>query len=234
MTTLFSSAPSATPLAPVVEAHDLWKSFDNGRIPVIRGADLSVAPGEIVALWGSSGSGKSTLLHLLSGLDAPDSGTVSILGLDPALEENRLRLRRTGLGFVFQLHHLVPDLTVEENLRLPAVAAGAARDETTRRIGKLLNEIGLEERSEHRVQDLSGGERQRVAICRALVNRPRIVFADEPTGSLDEPTADGVFARFCHLAKKEGIAIILATHEKRFLAACHRVLRVQEGRAVVQ
>ncbi len=229
-----SMSGTVLPPRPVVEARDLWKSFDGGRIPVIRGADLAVAPGEIVALWGSSGSGKSTLLHLLSGLDTPDSGTVSILGLDPFREENRLRLRRTGLGFVFQLHHLVPDLTVEENLRLPAVAAGAAREETTRRIAELVGQVGLGERINHRVQDLSGGERQRVAICRALVNRPRIVFADEPTGSLDEATADAVFAGFCGLARQEGIAVVVATHEKRFLSACHRVVRVQEGRAVIQ
>jgi len=215
---------------PILTASGLWKSFDAGNIPVIQGIDMTVASGEIVALWGSSGSGKSTLLHLLSGLDAPDHGSVSIFGLDPSLEQNRLNLRRHHLGFIFQLHHLVPDLTVRENLRLPAVAAGQPNMETTERILHLAQEVGLQHRLDHRVQTLSGGERQRAAICRALINHPRIIFADEPTGSLDETTGSAVFDLFCRLVAQEKVSVVLATHERRFLTSCHRTIRVQNGK----
>ena len=145
----------------IINARGLWKSFDAGRIPVIRGVDLQIARGEIVALWGASGSGKSTLLHLLGGLDVPDRGSVSVLGLDVALEADRLRLRRQHTGFVFQLHNLIPDLTLEENLRIPAIAACRPEAEVRRRIDELAEVVGLTHRRRHRIQDLSGGERQR-------------------------------------------------------------------------
>lgn len=216
----------------VVDARDLWKSFDRGRIPVIEGVDVSVRPGELVALWGASGSGKSTLLHLLSGLDVPDRGTISILGLDATCEENRLQLRRHSVGFVFQLHNLIPDLSLEENLRIPAVAAHASESKTRERLEYLTNKVGLHHRLHHRVQDLSGGERQRTAICRALMNRPKLIFADEPTGSLDEETGAMVFELLRQLVREENVSILLATHERRFVEGCDRVLRVSKGKVV--
>ena len=217
------------PNDPIIEAKNLCKSFDNGQIPVICGVSLEVARGEVLALWGASGSGKSTLLHLLSGLDAPDSGSVSVLGMNVADEADRLRLRRHHVGFVFQLHNLIPDLTLEENLRIPAMATRRPAEEVNARIAELTQSVGLGHRLRHRIQDLSGGERQRTAICRALMNRPEVVFADEPTGSLDEATGAAVFELFKDLASREKVTVVLATHERRFVEACDRVLRVSQG-----
>jgi lipoprotein-releasing system ATP-binding protein len=214
----------------VVAVRGVTKSYDAGRITVLRDADLVVRAGELVALWGASGSGKSTLLHLIGGLDVPDRGELEVCGLDPRREADRLVLRRRHLGFVFQLHNLIPDLTVEENLRVPALAVGTSRAEAGARLRALAERVGLEHRLEHRIQDISGGERQRVAICRALMNTPRLLLADEPTGSLDETTGASVFALLQDLARKDGITVVLATHERRFAEACDRIVRVRDGR----
>jgi len=214
----------------LVRGRGLKKSYDGGRVPVLHGVDLDVRAGEVVALLGVSGSGKSTLLHLLGGLDLPDAGELSVCGLDPRDEAHRLELRRRHLGFVFQLHNLIPDLTVGENLRVPALAAGRPADQTAARVTELAGAVGIAHRLEHRIQDISGGERQRAAICRALMNYPRLVLADEPTGALDEATGDTVFALLRALAKERGIAVVLATHERRFAEQCDRVLRVRQGR----
>lgn len=214
----------------LAEAREVWKSYDSGRVEVLRGATMQVRAGELVALWGSSGSGKSTLLHLLGGLDVQDRGELRVCGLDPCAEARRLLLRRYWLGFVFQLHNLIPDLTVEENIRLPALALGATRGEMAARVRVLADRVGLGHRLGHRAQDLSGGERQRVAICRALMNSPRLLLADEPTGSLDEGTGDTVFALLKELARAERVAVLLCTHERRFAEACDRLLRVRAGR----
>ncbi len=228
-----NSTPSRNPHGRgelVAEAREVWKSYDAGRVEVLRGASLAVRAGELVALWGSSGSGKSTLLHLLGGLDVPDRGELRVCGLDPRGEHERLTLRRSALGFVFQLHNLIADLTVEENIRLPALAVGATREAMATRVAELAARVGLGHRLRHRAQDLSGGERQRVAICRALMNRPRLLLADEPTGSLDEQTGDTVFALLKELARAEKVAVILCTHERRFAEACDRLVRVRAGR----
>lgn len=214
----------------VASARDVTKTYDRGRITVLQGVSLDVRAGEVVALWGASGSGKSTLLHLLGGLDAPDSGTLAVCGLDPSREENRNRLRRESVGFVFQLHNLIPDLTVEENIRVPALAAGKGKAATAARVRVLVEQVGLAHRIGHRVQDLSGGERQRTAICRALMNAPRLLLADEPTGALDEQTGETIFALLKELAAREGVAVVLATHERRFAEACDRIVRVRGGK----
>jgi lipoprotein-releasing system ATP-binding protein len=215
---------------PLVTARDLRKTYDGGRVRVLDGVSLEVRAGEMVALWGASGSGKSTLLHLLGGLDVPDSGEITVCGLDPRREEHRLNLRRRHLGFVFQLHNLIPDLTVAENLRVPALASGAAGALTKQRIKELAEAVGIAHRLEHRIQDISGGERQRTAICRALMNSPRLLLADEPTGSLDEETGDTVFSLLRHLVQTRGIAVVLATHERRFAEQCDRLLKVRSGK----
>lgn len=220
---------SATNNPVVASARDVWKTYDRGRISVLQGVDLDVRAGEIVALWGPSGSGKSTLLHLLGGLDVPDRGELQVCGLDPRREPDRLTLRRQHLGFVFQLHNLIPDLTVAENLRIPALAARRERAATETRLAALAGHVGLSHRLGHRIQDLSGGERQRTALCRALMNSPRLLLADEPTGSLDETTGETVFHLLRTLAERDGIAVILATHERRFAEACHRLIRVRDG-----
>ena len=213
-----------------VRASHLAKSYDGGRLPVLHEVSLQVRPGEIVALWGASGSGKSTLLHLLGGLDVPDRGELSVCGLDPRNEVARLELRRRHLGFIFQLHNLIPDLTMEENIAVPALATGVPAAERRARIRTLAERLGLSHRLGHRIQDLSGGERQRTAICRALMNAPRLLLADEPTGSLDEETGASVFAMLKELAERDGIAVVIATHERRFAEACHRLVRMRNGR----
>jgi len=214
----------------LVRARDLRKAYDGGRVPVLDGVSLDVTAGEMVALWGASGSGKSTLLHLLGGLDVADAGELTVCGLDPRSEDHRLELRRRHLGFVFQLHNLIPDLTVAENLRVPALANGAAADLTRLRVQELAESVGIAHRLNHRIQDISGGERQRTAICRALMNSPRLLLADEPTGSLDEEAGDTVFGLLRHLVQTRGIAVVLATHERRFAGQCDRVLKVRSGR----
>jgi ABC-type lipoprotein export system ATPase subunit len=214
----------------LVTARDVWKSYDEGRVTVLQGVSLNIRAGEIVALWGASGSGKSTLLHLLGGLDLPDRGEMRVCGHDPRAEADRLELRRRHLGFVFQLHNLIPDLTVAENLRVPGLAINRPRAEVSARVQLLAEQVGIVHRLGHRIQDLSGGERQRVAICRALMNTPRLLLADEPTGSLDEVTGNLVFSLLKDMAEREGIAVVLATHERRFAEACHRQLHVRDGR----
>ena len=216
--------------AVVVRGRNLRKTYDAGRIRVLDDVSLEVRGGEMVALWGASGSGKSTLLHLLGGLDVPDAGDLVVCGLDPRDEDDRLQLRRRHLGFVFQLHNLIPDLTVEENLRVPALAAGMASDLTAARVRELAESVGIGHRLDHRIQDISGGERQRTAICRALMNSPQLLLADEPTGSLDEETGDTVFSLLRHLVRERGIAVVLATHERRYAEQCDRLLRVRQGR----
>lgn len=216
----------------LLEARDLRKSYPSGagRLEILSGLSLTVETGEMVAVTGASGSGKSTLLHLLGGLDTPDRGELRVCGLDPRVEPDRLALRRRHLGFVFQLHNLIPDLTVAENLRVPGLAAGRPAAETGARLRELAAEVGIGHRLGHRIQDLSGGERQRTALCRALMNRPQLLLADEPTGSLDEKTGDTVFGLLRTLAERDRIAVVLATHERRFAEACHRILRVRDGR----
>lgn len=216
---------------PVVVVREVTKAYESGKIPVLRGVSFTVRPGEMVALWGASGSGKSTLLHLLGGLDAPDTGTVRVCGLDAADERDRLRLRREFTGYVFQLHNLIPDLTLLENATLPLAASGRRSPADRARVRDLCEAIGLGHRLTHRMQDLSGGERQRTAIVRALANRPRVLLADEPTGALDEATGDAVFGMMQTLARREGAAVVIATHERRFAVACDRVLRVRDGQA---
>ncbi len=214
----------------IITVRDIVKSYDSGRVPVLKGITLAVLKGEMVSLWGSSGSGKSTLLHLMGGLDLPDSGALSVCGLDPVREEHRLALRRRHVGFVFQLHNLIPDLTVEENLRVPAMAVGSPVAVARERLHYLADKVGLSHRVKHRIQDLSGGERQRAAICRALMNRPDVVLADEPTGSLDERTGEAVFGLLKNLAETEAITVVIATHERRFAEACHRLIHLRDGR----
>lgn len=214
----------------LISGRDLGKTYDAGRVRVLDGVSLEVQAGEVVALWGASGSGKSTLLHLLGGLDVPDAGELTVCGLDPRREAHRLELRRRHLGFVFQLHNLIPDLTVEENLRVPALAVGAASAVTAARVRELAASVGLDHRLGHRIQDISGGERQRAALCRALMNSPRLLLADEPTGSLDEVTGDTVFNLLRTLAKEHGVTVVLATHERRFAEQCDRMLHVRSGK----
>jgi ABC-type lipoprotein export system ATPase subunit len=216
---------------PAVRVERVWKSFDAGRITVLRDVSLEIRQGELVALWGASGSGKSTLLYLLGGLDRADRGAISVAGLDPGAERERLRLRREKIGFVFQMHNLLPHLSLRENCLIPGMASGAPARATAERLAELADWLGLGHRLGHRVRELSGGERQRTAICRALMHRPRVVLADEPTGSLDEKNGEQVFQLLYQLATRERVSVIMATHERHFAERCHRHILIRDGRA---
>jgi len=201
------------------------------RLEVLSGVDLHVRSGETLAIVGASGSGKTTLLQILGGLDRPSGGRVRIAGQDMASlsEAQRGALRNRALGFVYQFHHLLPDFSAIENVVLPQLVRDATRAEAQQRAESLLGVLGLAERLTHRPSKLSGGEQQRVAVARALANRPALVLADEPTGNLDEATADIVFAEFLRLVRDEGSAALVATHNERIAAKMDRALRLHEG-----
>lgn len=214
---------------PVIEVSQVSKSFDEGKIQVLSDVSLKIYAGEVVALWGASGSGKTTLLHLMGGLDAADCGHVKVDELNPGSEADRLRLRREKVGFVFQLHNLIADLTLYENCMIPLVATKGDRALYEKRFKDLSQLLGIDHRKDRRIQELSGGERQRVAICRALMHSPRVILADEPTGSLDEKTGETVFELLKETARKENVTIVMATHERRFAEACDRIFQVRSG-----
>lgn len=227
-----SPSSQQTGNTPIASAHGVWKSFDAGRIRVLQGVDLEVRAGETIALCGASGSGKSTLLNILGGLDSPDEGEVRIDGHPIRSAAQRTALLRDTVGFVFQLHNLVPDLTLRENCLVPALAAGRHPREVKQRVAELLEATGIAHRIDRPVQELSGGERQRAALCRALVNRPRLVLADEPTGSLDEENGARVFKMLMDLVARERATLILATHDRSLAEACGRLVLVRDGRIV--
>ncbi|WP_084583419.1 ABC transporter ATP-binding protein [Sphingomonas azotifigens] len=219
---------------PVLQTRDLRRSFEQGgvRIDVLRGVDLAVQPGEIVALLGPSGSGKSTLLQAVGLLEGGFEGSIRIVGEEAAKLSASARtvVRRDKLGFVYQFHHLLPDFDATENVVLPQMIRGGTRAEAQARATELLTQLGLGHRLTHRPNQLSGGEQQRVAVARALANRPPLVLADEPTGNLDEATSDRVFGEFLSLVRNEGSAALVATHNERLAARMDRVVRLHEGR----
>jgi lipoprotein-releasing system ATP-binding protein len=219
---------------PVLETRGLKRSFTQAdvTIEVLRGVDLQVQPGEIVALLGPSGSGKSTLLQAVGLLEGGFQGSIRINGKEAAEldDDARTELRREALGFVYQFHHLLPDFDARENVMLPLMIRDGEADAARTRADQLLTVLGLGQRLEHRPAKLSGGEQQRVAVARALANRPPLVLADEPTGNLDEATADVVFAEFLNLVRGEGSAALVATHNERIAAKMDRVLRLHDGR----
>ena len=222
--------------APVVEMHSVHKTYRLGQhvIPALRGIDLRVQPGELLALTGPSGSGKSTILNLCGLIDTPDAGDI-VLGGRPVngLDEvQRTLLRRDALGFVFQNFNLVPVMTVAENVDYPLFIAGVPAAERRSRVAAQLKAVGLLEHAGHRPDALSGGQRQRVAIARALVKRPRLVIADEPTASLDSHTADQVLELMRELGHAEGAAFVIATHDSRLSSRCDRVLALLDGRLI--
>ncbi|MBW8785491.1 MAG: ABC transporter ATP-binding protein [Novosphingobium sp.] len=219
---------------PVVRLTGLQRSFEQGgvRIDVLRGIDLDIHPGEIVALLGPSGSGKSTMLQAIGLLEGGFQGRIEIAGTDASTlpSGGRTELRRNHLGFVYQFHHLLPDFTALENVVLPQLIAEKSRAAADERARELLGALGLGERLHHRPSQLSGGEQQRVAVARALANKPELVLADEPTGNLDEATADKVLAEFIRLVRGEGSATLVATHNERLALAMDRVVRLHEGK----
>ncbi len=218
----------------VVEVRGLTRSFEQGgvRIDVLRGVDFDIRPGEFVALLGPSGSGKSTMLQAIGLLEGGFGGSIAIAGQDASQLDGdaRTTLRRDHIGFVYQFHHLLPDFTAIENIILPQLVAGKSQIEAEARAEELLTTLGLGERLGHRPSQLSGGEQQRVAVARALANKPALVLADEPTGNLDEATAEKVFGEFVKLVRGQGSAALVATHNERLAYAMDRVVRLHDGR----
>ncbi|HEX6411126.1 MAG TPA: ABC transporter ATP-binding protein [Sphingomicrobium sp.] len=218
----------------VLSTRGLKRSFTQGdvTIEVLRGVDLDVMPGEIVALLGPSGSGKSTLLQAVGLLEGGFEGSIRIIGREAADldDEGRTGVRREALGFVYQFHHLLPEFTARENVVLPQLIHGRETEDAQARAEQLLSALGLGARLDHRPSKLSGGEQQRVAVARALANKPPLVLADEPTGNLDEATADTVLAEFLSLVRGEGSAALVATHNERLAAKMDRIVRLHDGR----
>ena len=212
-----------------------YKAGEPGEVQVLRGVDLNIAPGEVVALVAPSGAGKSTLLHIAGLLDSADAGQVGITGQDMTTQDDRIRTatRRRDVGFVYQFHHLLPEFSAAENVILPQLANGINASDAAARATDLLTRVGVGERADHRPAALSGGEQQRVAFCRALANRPKLLLADEPTGNLDPETAARVFDALMDLVAGTGLSALIATHNADLAARMDRVVRLEGGKLSV-
>jgi len=218
----------------LIQATGLKKTYrsDGRSVEVLRGADISVEQGEMVAIVGASGVGKSTLMHILGTLDLPDEGVLlfgdqAVFELD---EESRNRLRNKAIGFIFQFHHLLPEFSASENVAMPLLIGGHDEAAAFAKANRLLTELGLGERSTHRPSQLSGGEQQRVAVARALVTEPRLVLADEPTGNLDTENSRELVALFRDLHEQRGLTSVIVTHSEAIAAVCDRTLYMEDGR----
>ncbi|WP_455377615.1 ABC transporter ATP-binding protein [Petrachloros mirabilis] len=220
----------------MITVTDLHKSFVMGKqtLPVLKGIDLTIARGELIAIVGASGAGKSTLLHILGLLDHPTKGTVSFESQDlfQLSESAQALFRNRRIGFVFQFHHLLPEFTALENACMPALIQRRSSDEVEREATALLEEVGLGARLHHKPGELSGGEQQRVAVARALLQKPDLVLADEPTGNLDTHTGDALFALMRELNKARGTTFVIVTHNDKLSAQADRILHMQDGQIV--
>jgi len=226
------------PASPVqaLELRNVVRTFQQGgqELPVLRGVDMTLAPGEIVALVGPSGAGKSTLLQIAGLLERPDSGDVIVAGENSSgmPDSERTRLRRGTLGFVYQFHHLLPEFSALENVMLPQMIAGVPKATARERAGELLTMVGLSARATHRPAQLSGGEQQRIAIARSVANTPAVLLADEPTGNLDPETAESVFGQMLKLVRGAGLGALVATHNLDLAARMDRTLTLRDGKVV--
>lgn len=219
----------------VLQTLDLRKSYLSGsmELPVLEGIDITVRAGEIISIVGASGVGKSTLLNLMGALDRPTGGTVLYEGQDVFKLTNRelARFRNGELGFVFQFHHLMPEFSAIENVMMPALIAGKKKEEARKLAAELLKNVGLEGREQHRPSELSGGEQQRVAVARALVNDPKVVLADEPTGNLDRKTSEEVHNLLWELNERINQTFVIATHNENLAERCDRIIKLADGQA---
>ncbi|MDR4651700.1 MAG: lipoprotein-releasing ABC transporter ATP-binding protein LolD [Nitrosomonas sp.] len=217
----------------VISCQNLFKQFDQGdlEVPVLKGVNLKVERGELVAIVGASGSGKSTLLHLLGGLDKPSSGEINILGQNiAAMNENtRCKLRNGSLGFIYQFHHLLPEFTAQENVAMPLLIRRMSKQEALERAAEVLRQVGLGHRLVHTPSELSGGERQRAAVARALVTQPACILADEPTGNLDRRTAEAVFDLMLELNEKVNASLIIVTHDRHLANRAKHIQQLIDG-----
>ncbi len=220
----------------LIEAIKLHKSFGTqaGKLDILKNINLSIAEGEMLGIIGASGAGKSTLLHILGALDKPSAGKVLFSGKDVFSLDDRLlaEFRNTSIGFVFQFHHLLPEFNSLENVMLPGLISSKSFEETEERAKRLLDELGLSNRIKHRPGELSGGEQQRVAVARALLQNPKIILADEPTGHLDTATGNALFELFLEQNRKKKTTFVIVTHNKTLSDRCHRVLEMADGRFV--
>lgn len=216
----------------MIEAREIHKSF--GELEVLRGVSLTVESGEVVSIVGASGAGKTTLLNILGTLDRPDRGSVVYDGQDVSrLSERELsRFRNRNIGFVFQFHQLLPEFTTLENVALPALIAGTSRKQAQARAVELLRYMGLSERLDHKPSQLSGGERQRVAVARALVNKPQVVLADEPSGSLDTANKRDLHQLFFKIRDEFGSTFVIVTHDEELAAGTDRIIHLKDGKIV--
>ncbi|MCA8892434.1 MAG: ABC transporter ATP-binding protein [Hyphomonas sp.] len=222
--------------APVLELAGINRVYKTaaGELNVLSGANLKLEAGELVGLIGPSGSGKSTLLHTAGLLERPEAGVVLLDGIDCLKLDDKARtaMRRSRIGFVYQFHHLLPEFNAADNVAMPLMIAGVSRKEAREKATELLGEMGLEHRADHQPGQMSGGEQQRVAIARALANNPRLVIADEPTGNLDPSTTERVFATFIKMAREEGAAVLVATHNHALTTHMDRILTLEDGQLV--
>ena len=228
-----STGSARTDISIILQARNLSKRFNDGvlDVTVLQNLNLDVVRGETLAIVGASGSGKSTLLHLLGGLDTPTSGSVSLMGKDwmSMSQSEQGAWRNQHLGFVYQFHHLLPEFSALDNVAMPLWIRRMNRKDAKEQAAQILKDVGLGGRMEHRPAELSGGERQRVAIARSLVCKPSCVLADEPTGNLDRRTADGIFEMMLALAKAQGTAFVLVTHDEALAARCDRQFGLSLG-----
>lgn len=223
----------------ILQLSGLTKGYNHGKpneVRVLRGIDLTIAKGEVVALVAPSGTGKSTLLHIAGLLDSADAGTVQIAGRDMtrADDSTRTDVRRAEIGFIYQFHHLLPEFSALENIVIPQRANGVATKTAEARAMDLLDRVGLSSRAHHRPAELSGGEQQRVAFCRALANAPHLLLADEPTGNLDPETSDKVFGALMDLVRGTGLSALIATHNLDLAARMDRVVKLDNGQVIPQ
>lgn len=216
----------------IIQIRDLKKSFDNGRIIALNGINLNIKKGEFVSIIGPSGSGKSTLLNMLGALDSPDEGFINVAGHNLTKKDNLNHFRSREIGFIFQLHNLIPNLTVTENVEIPMYETNLSNKEMNKKALKLLEYVGLSDKAGRKPTELSGGERQRVAIARALANDPSIILADEPTGSLDSKTGKMILQRLREIHEKENVTLVLVTHDLSVASQADRTISVLDGKIV--
>ena len=215
-----------------VEIRGLHKSYENGNIKALNGIDLTIADGEFVSIIGPSGSGKSTLLNMLGALDVPDSGSIMVAGHDLTSSKKLNEFRSESIGFIFQLHNLIPNISVRENIEIPMYTQKMSSSEMKNRALKLLDDVGLKDKADIMPNKLSGGERQRVAIARALANDPSIILADEPTGSLDSKTSSKILKQLIDLHEDKNVTLIIVTHDMDVAKLADRVIEVLDGEII--
>lgn len=216
----------------IIEIKDLKKGYDNGKIKALNGMNLTVKKGEFISIMGPSGSGKSSLLNMIGGLDVADEGTINVAGIDMMKTKNLNQFRSKEIGFVFQMHNLIPNLTVVENVEIPMYETNTSSKEMRERALELLKSVGLEDKVDQKPTKLSGGQRQRVAIARALVNNPSIILADEPTGSLDSKTGEVILNLLKDLHTKENVTLVMVTHEPYVGNQAERIVTVLDGKCL--